>query len=140
MQRPLRILIVEDDPAQSAAIEARLHERVLSALQIRIEIVVARTLAAALGMAAAANVTILDLGLPDSAPADTAAAIPRFRPPVIVLTGHEDTALVALCYHNLARHVFVKGITSGLCQQVIDCLISDLRRQLDPADAAADPS
>lgn len=138
MFKPLRILIVEDDPVQSAQIESRLHERILQIIDVPIELVVARTLTAALAQAHLANVTLLDLGLPDSPnPEHTASTIRRFRPPVLVMTGYDDKKLIAHCYEEGARHVFVKGeAASGLCQYVIDCLLTELKGMLETQGAA----
>lgn len=90
-----RVLIVEDDKAQSETIKALLRRR-------GIETQDAETLEEGLACARAVrfHCVILDLGLPGSESLDTARRIPDFRSPVVVLTGSDDREIV----HEVTKH------------------------------------
>lgn len=143
MDRPLRILIAEDDELQSRPLELLIYKRVgakLAETGIQLEVVVARTLEEAIRLAPEANVTILDLGFPDSDPVDTILSINKFRPPVIVITGHDDPELWASCRARGADHVFLKGQIHGICSQIIDSMIKDVVMTSDLENIPHGPS
>ena len=94
---------------------------------IGLEVIIRDTLSAALAVAQEANVTILDLTLADSAEPGTIAAIPGFRPPVIVMTGNDDPDIIGSCITAGAQHVLVKGQIHRLCDLVLEAMISDLK-------------
>lgn len=123
----LCILIVEDDPQQSSALERLLRIRLEAKLpDIFWEFVIVTTLAEGLTEAPKANVTILDLGLPDSDAPGTIESIGKFRPPVIVMTGNDDPEIWAACKARGADHVFVKGQIHGLCSVLLDSVMKDV--------------
>lgn len=126
----MKILIVEDDYAQSGLMRQLFERLIVKPLilqRIRVNIETVTTMADALLHADSANATVIDLGLPDSDPASTIAALNRFRPPVIVMTGHDDPDLIASCKENGADEVFVKGQVHGLCAAILGAMIRDIR-------------
>lgn len=126
----MKILIIEDNILQCELMR-QLFERLISRplLQKRIEVVIeiVTTLAEGLSHAESANATIIDLGLPDSDVLNTISSLHRFRPPVIVMTGHDDPDLIASCKANGAHDVFVKGQIHGLCSAILGAMIRDIR-------------
>ena len=118
--QPISILVVEDDPGDFGLIRA--HVR-MSGLVVGGNTLVpggntepviwAKTLAD--GIAAAQHrqpdVVLLDLSLPDSAGLDTVRAMRAALPgvPIVVLTGHDDSALDAAALEVGAQDYLVKG-------------------------------
>lgn len=103
----MRILIVEDHEATAASLRKLLAEKIPG--------VVCRTVATLQeGLDCAkefgANVTLLDLGLPDVARDQVIASIPLFPPPVICLTEMDDPDFIIemACYDNMAQNFFSK--------------------------------
>lgn len=125
----LRILIVEDDAVHRELLVRHLRRQIAEKMTlVNVDVLGAATLADGLKLAPTANCTILDLSLRDSTSEETRVAIPLFRPPVIVITGDDDPAVMTDCLKQGAEHVFVKGQTHGLTSAVIDCLLKDLYR------------
>jgi diguanylate cyclase (GGDEF)-like protein/PAS domain S-box-containing protein len=102
---PLRILMVEDDPNDAELIQAYLEDATRAGAQVRH----VRTLAEALERAADAQVTLLDLDLPDSA---GLATLERMRAvtagPLIVVSGNGHPALVEEALRRRAYDVIPK--------------------------------
>lgn len=128
-ERLFRILLVEDDAANREVLTKLLKKQIAEKITLaKVEIDAVATLEAGLALADTANCTILDLNLPDSESTNTITSIPRFRPPVIVITGDDDLDVAKACKTMGATKVFVKGQINGLCSAVIDCLVEDLLR------------
>ncbi|HUH13246.1 MAG TPA: response regulator, partial [Longimicrobiales bacterium] len=91
----VRILSVEDDPAQAELIAKILGE----STRPTFEVVSASSLADALAILQrrAFDLVLLELALPDSRPAETFARVQAAVPevPIVILTDVEDTALAA---------------------------------------------
>jgi len=111
--QPISILVIEDDPGDFGLIRA--HVRLSGLLQggDKEQVVWAKTLAD--GIAAAQSnkpdVVLLDLSLPDSAGLDTVRAMRAtlHNVPIVILTGHDDSALDAAALEVGAQDYLVKG-------------------------------
>ncbi|MGE3162567.1 MAG: PAS domain S-box protein, partial [Burkholderiales bacterium] len=102
---PLRILMVEDDPNDAELIQAYLEDAVRAGARLRH----VRTLAEALRHAADAQVTLLDLDLPDSAGLETLERVRAVSPgPLIVVSGNGHPALVEEALRRRAYDVIPK--------------------------------
>ena len=93
----MKLLIVEDDQSQANALR--------KLLKVRMEYLdcqIVPTLGEALRWSQKfeADVTLLDLMLPDASVDEVIESIPRFHPPVIVVTEHEDddNSLLIKCF------------------------------------------
>lgn len=127
-QNVMKILIVEDNPDSLEGLK-RLVEVTWRISDIDLQITGVNTLKEGLELANEANVTILDLDLPDSDMASTILAIDKFRPPVIVLTGTDDPNVIKSCVANGADHVFVKGSAIRLVSAIFESLQKDIVRR-----------
>ena len=136
----MKVLIIEDDPENLRAL-SQLIRVSWKMPTIPLEIVGVGTLTEGLREAESANVTILDLSLPDSDMVNTLQHIRDFRPPVIVLTGASDDATTTACYLHGATHVFFKGAAIGLIPSIFEALQKDLlRRALDRSSSDLAPA
>lgn len=124
----MKVLIIDDDEQTRRSL-ANLLRILWKCEEVGLEIEEAGTLAAGLALAESANLTILDLGLPDSDLVTTIQSISRFPPPVIVLTGTDDPTVSASCVANGAAHVFVKGSLIGFMPLVFEQLQKDVVRR-----------
>lgn len=107
-QRPLRVLMVEDNPG-----DARLVGVMLAENPVRFELREARRLDAALALLDSENfdVALLDLGLPDSLGLDTLKRVLAAAPglPIVVLTGNSDDRMALDALEQGAQDYLVKG-------------------------------
>jgi DNA-binding response OmpR family regulator len=106
----MKILIVEDDPAQSETLAKLLKK---SAGETNVSIERAGTLREGISKSNAlrVDVTYLDLALPDVKDFhETIHAIKDFYPPVIVITGMDDAdgAIKLECFTYGAQNFFLK--------------------------------
>ncbi len=105
--RQLSVLLVEDNPGDARLIREFLRDHP------GVRIVAVDTLARALTQLAdpTTDLVLLDLGLPDSQGVDTVTRVVHDHPtlPVIVVTGHEDTALAQATATAGAADYLVKG-------------------------------
>ncbi|MGD0259501.1 MAG: response regulator [Verrucomicrobiota bacterium] len=112
--RPIKALLIDDDPIQLQAIENLLAV----AGSQRFELSGAGSLAAGLERLAAggADVVLLDLGLPDSSGAETFRSLHQRFPnlPVVVFTSREDEELGLELVQAGAEDYLVKGKVSSL--------------------------
>ena len=112
MSKSLRILLVEDNPADADFIRELLPRTGPESFQIE---AVAR-LAEALGRLAdkGIDLVLLDLGLPDSQGLQTLRQLHQAAPevPVMVLTGTNDRELGVTAVHEGAQDYLVKGQVS----------------------------
>ncbi|MBI5438947.1 MAG: diguanylate cyclase [Nitrosomonadales bacterium] len=112
-QQAVSILAVEDDPGDFGLIQAYVHLAELGIGGNKEPAIWAKTLAD--GIAAARSnkpdVVLLDLSLPDSAGLDTVRAMRAALPgvPIVVLTGHDDSALAVAALQAGAQDYLVKG-------------------------------
>lgn len=106
--RPLRVLMVEDNPG-----DARLVSIMLSESPVAFEAREARRLDEALTLLAAENfdVALLDLGLPDSLGLDTLRRVMVAAPslPIVILTGNADDRMAMEALEQGAQDYLVKG-------------------------------
>jgi PAS domain S-box-containing protein len=112
MNRPLRLLLIEDNPG-----DALLIREALSGANGPFELETVDRLAAGLGRLRtdSIDVLLLDLGLPDSQGMASFAAVREAAPalPIIVLTGLGDDALALIIVQAGAQDYLVKGQTDG---------------------------
>lgn len=106
--RPLRVLMVEDNPG-----DARLVSIMLAESPVAFEAREARRLDEALTLLAAENfdVALLDLGLPDSLGLDTLRRVMVAAPslPIVILTGNADDRMAMEALEQGAQDYLVKG-------------------------------
>lgn len=125
----MKVLIIEDDPANLLGI-SRLVQASWKLDSVTLEIVGVATLADGLKESADANVTILDLGLPDAEIIEVIQSISKFPPPVIVITGHDSPEVTASCMLHGAAHVFVKGALLGFIPSIFEAMQKDIIRRI----------
>lgn len=100
------ILIVEDNEATAETL-TKLLVRAESSLEVFCVGTLAEGLAKSIELKA--DVTLLDLCLPDVKTwRETAQAIEKFHPPVIVVTDMDDPEVDVECYKHGAQNVFSK--------------------------------
>lgn len=101
-ERPIRVLIIEDEPSDAALLRLGLTTERRGRTDPPFEVEHAETLAAGLTRLADGgfDAVLLDLGLPDSTGLDSVASVYRAAPhiPIIVVTGDDDdhTAIQAI--------------------------------------------
>ena len=112
-QQAISILVVEDDPGDFGLIRAHVRLSKLGVSGGKEPLTWAKTLAE--GIAAARgnkpDVVLLDLSLPDSAGLATVQVLRAALPgvPIVVLTGHDDSALAVAALQAGAQDYLVKG-------------------------------
>ncbi|MDD5300114.1 MAG: diguanylate cyclase [Gallionella sp.] len=112
-QQVVSILAIEDDPGDFGLIQAYVHLAELGIGGRKESVIWAKTLAD--GIAAARSnkpdVVLLDLSLPDSVGLATVRAMRTAVPgvPIVVLTGHDDSALAVAALQAGAQDYLVKG-------------------------------
>ncbi|CAA7616169.1 hybrid sensor histidine kinase/response regulator [Magnetospirillum sp. SS-4] len=146
MSPPIRILLLEDDPA-----DARLVGQMLRRVKTTpFEVVVVSRLSEAVARleagSAAFDVVLADLGLPDSTGIATLDALTGAAPrlPVVVLTGNDDDAIALEALKRGAQDYLVKGIgdafiLSRVVRYAIERKLTEaaLREARDTAEQAA---
>jgi len=109
----IRVLLVEDDPGQMAAIKALLERTQGVEFQLKI----ADRLASALEelIIGGMDIVLLDLSLPDSSGTDTFVKVRQAAPriPIIVLTGTDDEQLALDLLRRGAQDYLFKGAIDG---------------------------
>ena len=109
----LNILIIEDNPADIRLVQEMLADTIEEGLKL----VAANGLKQGLEVLAAGNIdiTLLDLGLPDSQGLDTLARLREAAPdvPIIILTGLDDEETAEAAARELAQGYLVKGQLDG---------------------------
>jgi CheY-like chemotaxis protein len=113
MNEKLRILIVEDNPADADFI----HEMLPQAGPLNFQVESVQRLSEALARLADGgfDLVLLDLGLPDSQGLQTFYTLQKAAPdvPVVVLTGNDDQDLAVAAMREGAQDFLVKGQISG---------------------------
>jgi len=113
LKQTTSILAVEDDPGDFGLIQAYVRIAGFAIPDGKEALTWAKSLAG--GIAAAhsnkPDVVLLDLSLPDSAGLDTVQAMRAALPgvPIVVLTGHDDSALAVAALQAGAQDYLVKG-------------------------------
>ena len=113
LQQAISILVIEDDPGDFGLIRAYMRLAGLVPGGGKEPLTWAKTLAE--GIAAARSnkpdVVLLDLTLPDSAGLATVQVLRAALPgvPIVVLTGHDDSALAVAALQTGAQDYLVKG-------------------------------
>lgn len=106
----MNILIIEDHKPSAAALKRVLTQKFNGAATCYI----AETLAEGLKMTRdySIDITLLDLCLPDSTVDEVIKSIPKFTPPVIVITDLDDenNELEIRCYEYCAQNFFPKQV------------------------------
>ncbi len=113
MSEEVRILVVEDNPADTDLIREALPET--GPVSFRIESVARLAEALARMASKAIDLVLLDLGLPDSHGLQTLQKLRQAAPdiPVIVLTGTDDQELAVAAVRDGAQDYLIKGQASG---------------------------
>ena len=111
--RPVSILVIEDEPGDFGLIRAHVRSAGLGHKDRPEPVAWAKTLAEGLARAGEGkpDIVLLDLSLPDSSGIATVAALRAALPrvPVVVLTGHDDSALALQALEAGAQDYLVKG-------------------------------
>ena len=112
-QQAISILVIEDDPGDFGLIRAHVRLSRLGLSGGKEPLTWAKTLAEgiAAGRSNKPDVVLLDLSLPDSAGLATVQAMHTALPgvPIVVLTGHDDSALAVAALQIGAQDYLVKG-------------------------------
>ena len=112
-QQAISILVVEDDPGDFGLIRAHIRLSRLGLSGDKEPVIWAKTRAEgiAAGQGNKPDVVLLDLTLPDSAGLATVQAMHAALPgvPIVVLTGHDDSALAVAALQTGAQDYLVKG-------------------------------
>jgi serine phosphatase RsbU (regulator of sigma subunit) len=111
--QPISILVIEDDPGDFGLIRAHVRLSGLVHDSGKEPVIWAKTLAEGIAMAQdnKPDIVLLDLSLPDSAGLDTVRAMraASHDVPIVILTGHDDSALDAAALEVGAQDYLVKG-------------------------------
>ncbi|MBI3523884.1 MAG: EAL domain-containing protein [Betaproteobacteria bacterium] len=109
LHQPCKVLLVEDDPGDAHLV----HQFLRACREPPIEITQAQTLAEARQHLRGhqPDILLLDLSLPDSAGFDTVRAARQAAGglPIVVLTGHDDTAFALQALEAGAQDYLLKG-------------------------------
>lgn len=130
-QQAISILVVEDDPGDFGLIRAHVRLSRLGLSGGNEPLTWAKTLAEgiAAGRSNKPDVVLLDLSLPDSAGLATVQAMHTALPgvPIVVLTGHDDSALAVAALQIGAQDYLVKGQYDhdALCRAVRNALVRE---------------
>jgi DNA-binding response OmpR family regulator len=125
MSEPLRILIVEDNPADADFIREMLPQA--GPLNFQVESVPRLSGALVRLERKDIDLVLMDLGLPDSQGLETFHALRKTAPgvPVIVLSGNDDQELAIAAVREGAQDYLVKGRIGG------DLLVRAVRYALE---------
>ena len=112
-EKPIRILLVEDNPGDAELLTEALSE--MPSLAFELAHAQRLSEAAALAKETAFDIALLDMGLPDSQGLETLAGFRKRAPhlPVIVLTGNDDEALGIKAVQSGAADYMVKNYSDG---------------------------
>ncbi len=107
----IRVLLIEDNPAEARLIEERLREVPYTSFVLCMK----STLHAGLEVASDSDVILLDLSLPDSQGYETFASVHAAVPdtPLILLTGFEDDRLALTAVRHGAQDYLIKDEVTG---------------------------
>lgn len=134
--QPMRILLVEDSPADARLLREALRE---AGLGEQFSVQAAVTMAEALERLGSASfdLVLLDLMLPDSSGLESFRAVHKARPevPVVLLTGLHDENLAARAVREGAQDYLVKGQVEPAA--LVRSMRYAVERQLSERDARA---
>ncbi len=122
-----KVLIIDDHEPIRESLMRRVKQAWKS-FDYELEITAVSTLAEGAAEASTANVTILDLELPDSSEQETIQKIPLFRRPVIVVTGSIDPMVKLDCLSQGADYVLIKGHLESFIAVFFEALQRDIYR------------
>lgn len=112
-QRPITILLVEDNPADARLVQHHLDD----VPGFHYELLTAQRLADALNSLdnRSVDAVLLDLSLPDAHGLDTVIRISQVHPavPIVILSGHADEGLALQAVQQGAQDYLVKGHGDG---------------------------
>lgn len=131
-EQALRVLLLEDNPADARLVQERLHD---TATEIEWD-VAAGLWQTSPQRLAKADCALIDLGLPDASGLDTIRRIRDMAPelPIVVLTGTDDEATGAAALRSGAQDFLVKNHADGyLIGRAIRLAIVRMRLQLSVA-------
>lgn len=146
MTAPIRVLLLEDDPADARLVGQMLRRVKTTPFEVTVTGRLAEAVARLDQDSAGFDVVLADLGVPDSAGLATLAALTRAAPrlPVVVLTGNDDDAVALEALKRGAQDYLVKGmgdafILSRVVRYAIERKLGEeaLREARDTAEQAA---
>ena len=111
MTAPIRVLLLEDDPADARLVGQMLRRVKTTPFEVTVVTRLAEALAR-LSDPSAFDVVLADLGVPDSSGIQTLGALTEAAPslPVVVLTGNDDDAVALEALKRGAQDYLVKGM------------------------------
>ena len=145
MTAPIRVLLLEDDPADARLVGQMLRRVKTTPFEVTVVTRLAEALAR-LNDPSAFDVVLADLGVPDSSGIGTLGALTEAAPslPVVVLTGNDDDAVALEALKRGAQDYLVKGmgdafILSRVVRYAIERKLGEeaLREARDKAEQAA---
>ena len=145
MTAPIRVLLLEDDPADARLVGQMLRRVKTTPFEVTVVTRLAEALAR-LSDPSAFDVVLADLGVPDSSGIQTLGALTEAAPslPVVVLTGNDDDAVALEALKRGAQDYLVKGmgdafILSRVVRYAIERKLGEeaLREARDKAEQAA---
>ena len=146
MSGPIRILLLEDDPADARLVGQMLRRVKTTPFEVAVVNRLAEAVAKLKAGAEVFDVVLADLGLPDSTGIGTLDALTEAAPhlPVVVLTGNDDDAVALEALKRGAQDYLVKGIgdafiLSRVVRYAIERKLGEeaLREARDTAEQAA---
>jgi signal transduction histidine kinase/HPt (histidine-containing phosphotransfer) domain-containing protein len=113
---PIRVLLLEDDPADARLVEQLLRRVKRPSFEVKVVARLAQAVAALAAGDDGFDVVLADLGVPDSAGIATLDGLTRAAPrlPVVVLTGNDDDAVALEAVKRGAQDYLVKGASDGV--------------------------
>ncbi len=146
MTAPIRVLLLEDDPADARLVGQMLRRVKTTPFEVTVVGRLAEAVARLSQDATAFDVVLADLGVPDSSGIGTLGALTEAAPrlPVVVLTGNDDDAVALEALKRGAQDYLVKGmgdafILSRVVRYAIERKVGEeaLREARDTAEQAA---
>ncbi|CAA7623279.1 Signal transduction histidine kinase [Candidatus Terasakiella magnetica] len=146
MIAPIRVLLLEDDPADARLVGQMLRRVKTTPFEVTWVGRLAQAVERLSELPLAFDVVLADLGLPDSAGMATLNTLTELAPqlPVVVLTGNDDDAVALEALKRGAQDYLVKGIGDGfilsrVVRYAIERKIGEevLREARDTAEQAA---
>jgi signal transduction histidine kinase/HPt (histidine-containing phosphotransfer) domain-containing protein len=115
MSAPIRVLLLEDDPADARLVGHMLHKLKDNSFEVAVVVRLAQALERLGDRSGPVDVVLADLTVPDSTGIETLQALTAAAPglPVVVLTGNDDDAVALTALKHGAQDYVVKGSADG---------------------------